>query len=146
MCSIEGWGVRTLRDKIKWMLFERTAIAKRPENAAEQELKLLRERGELIPDLVFRDPYLLDFWGLTDAYDEKDVENAIVREMEQFLLELGTHCSFVARQKRIMVDLDDYYLDLLFFHRKLRRLVAVELKLGPFRSAYQGQMERIFAG
>jgi predicted nuclease of restriction endonuclease-like (RecB) superfamily len=141
MCAIEGWSVRTLQDKMKRMLFERTAIAKKPEDVAEQELKLLRERGELTPDLVFRDPYLLDFLGLTGAYDEKDVENAILREMEQFLLELGTHFSFVARQKRIMVDFDDYYLDLLFYNRKLRRLVAIELKLGPFKPGYKGQME-----
>lgn len=141
MCVIEGWSVRTLQDKIKRMLFERTAIAKKPEDVAEQELKLLRERGELTADLVFRDPYLLDFLGLTGAYDEKDVENAILREMEQFLLELGTHFTFVARQKRIMVDFDDYYLDLLFFHRKLRRLVAIELKLTPFKPEYKGQME-----
>ena len=141
MCAIEGWSVRTLQDKMKRMLFERTAIAKKPEDVAEQELKLLRERGELTPDLVFRDPYLLDFLGLTGAYDEKDVENAILREMEQFLLELGTHFTFVARQKRIMVDFDDYYLDLLFYHRKLRRLVAIELKLGPFKPEYKGQME-----
>ena len=141
MCSIEGWSVRTLQDKVKRMLFERTAVAKKPEDVAEQELKLLRERGELTPDLVFRDPYLLDFLGLTGAYDEKDVENAILREMEQFLLELGTHFTFVARQKRIMLDFDDYYLDLLFYHRKLRRLVAIELKLGPFKADYKGQME-----
>jgi predicted nuclease of restriction endonuclease-like (RecB) superfamily len=141
MCFIEGWSVRTLKDKMKRLLFERTAIAKKPEDVAEQELKLLRERGELTPDLVFRDPYLLDFLGLTGAFDEKDVENAILQEMEQFLLELGTHFSFVARQKRIMVDFDDYYLDLLFYHRKLRRLVAIELKLGPIKPEYKGQME-----
>ena len=141
MCSIEGWSVRTLKDKMKRMLFERTAIAKKPEDVAEQELKLLRERGELTPDLVFRDPYLLDFLGLTGAYDEKDIENAILREMEQFLLELGTHFSFIARQKRIIVGGGDYYLDLLFYHRKLRRLVAIELKLGPFKPEHKGQME-----
>jgi predicted nuclease of restriction endonuclease-like (RecB) superfamily len=141
MCSIEGWSVRTLRDKIRRMLFERTAIAKKPEDVAEEELKLLRERGQLTPDLVFKDPYLLDFLGLSGAYDEKDVENAILREIEQFLLELGTHFTFVARQKRIMVDLDDYYIDLLFYHRKLRRLVAIELKLGPFKPEFKGQME-----
>lgn len=141
MCNIESWSVRTLRDKIKRMLFERTAIAKEPEDVAEQELKLLHERGELTPDLVFRDPYLLDFLGLTGAYDEKDVENAILREMEEFLLELGTHFSFIARQKRIMVDFNDYYIDLLFFHRKLRRLVVIELKLGPFKPEHKGQME-----
>ncbi len=141
MCFVEGWSVRTLQDKIKRLLFERTAIAKKPEDIAKQELRLLQERGELTPDLVFRDPYLLDFLGLRDAYDEKDLENAILREMEQFLLELGTHFSFVARQKRIIVDGEDFYLDLLFYHRKLRRLVAIELKLGSFKPEHKGQME-----
>lgn len=144
MCSIERWSVRTLKDKMRRMLYKRTAIAKKPEDVAEQELKLLRERGELTPDLVFRDPYLLDFLGLTGAYDEKDVENAILREMEQFLLELGTHFSFVARQRRISIEFTDYYLDLLFFHRKLRRLVAIELKLDAFKPDYKGRC--IFAG
>jgi len=95
----------------------------------------------MTPDLVFRDPYFLDFLGLKDRYLEKDLEDAILREMEQFLLELGVGFSFVARQKRISVDSDDYYLDLLFFHRGLRRLVAIELKIGDFRPAYKGQME-----
>lgn len=141
MCFVESWSVRTLQDKIRRLLFERTAISKKPEHIAKQELQLLQERGELTPDLVFRDPYLLDFLGLTDAYDEKDLENAILHEMELFLLELGTHFSFVARQKRIMVDGEDFYLDLLFYHRKLRRLVAIELKLGSFKPEHKGQME-----
>lgn len=141
MCSIEGWSVRTMQDKMRRMLFERTAIAKKPEDVAKQELALLHERGELSPDLVFRDPYLLDFLGLTEAYDEKDLEKAILRELEQFLLELGTHFSFIARQKRIMVDGDDYYIDLLFYHRKLKRLVVIELKLDPFKPEHKGQME-----
>lgn len=141
MCRLEGWSVRTLRDKIRRKLFERTAIAKKPQDVAEQELKLLRERGELSPDLVFKDPYLLDFLGLTGAYDEKDVEQAILRELEQFILELGNDFCFVARQKRMSVDFDDYYLDLLFYHRGLRRLVAIELKLGAFKPADKGQME-----
>lgn len=141
MCRVEGWSVRTLRDKIRRKLFERTAIAKKPEDVAEEELKLLRERGELSPDLVFRDPYLLDFLGLTGAYDEKDVENAILRELEQFILEFGSDFCFVARQKRMSVDFDDYYLDLLFYHRGLRRLVAIELKLDAFKPEHKGQME-----
>jgi predicted nuclease of restriction endonuclease-like (RecB) superfamily len=141
MCRVEGWTVRTLRDKIRRKLFERTAIAKKPQDVAEQELRLLRERGELSPDLVFRDPYLLDFLGLTGIYDEKDVESAILRELEQFILELGNGFCFVARQKRMSVDFDDYYLDLLFFHRGLRRLVAIELKLDSFKPEHKGQME-----
>ena len=92
-------------------------------------------------DLVFRDPYFLDFLGLTDAYDEKDVEAAILREFEAFILELGSDFAFVARQRRMSVDGEDYYLDLLFYHRRLRRLIAIDLKLGKFQAADKGQME-----
>ncbi|GAJ20496.1 unnamed protein product, partial [marine sediment metagenome] len=104
-------------------------------------LAALRGEDRLTPDLVFRDPYFLDFLGLKDTYSEKDLETAILREMESFILELGAGFSFVARQKRITVDNEDYYLDLLFFHRKLKRLIAIELKLGKFKAAYKGQME-----
>jgi hypothetical protein len=95
----------------------------------------------LTPDLVFRDPYFLDFLGLKDTYSEQDLEAGILRELESFILEVGVGFTFVARQKRITVDDEDYYLDLLFYHRKLRRLVAIELKLGRFRAADKGQME-----
>ena len=141
MCRIERWSVRTLRKKIDGMLYERTAISKKPEKLVKKELTALREEDRLTPDLVFRDPYFLDFLGLKDAYSEKDLEMAILREMESFILELGIGFSFVARQKRITVDNEDYYLDLLFFHRKLKRLIAIELKLGKFKAAYKGQME-----
>jgi len=141
MCRIERWSVRTLRQKISGMLFERTALSKKPVELAKQELTQLREEDKLTPDLVFRDPYFLDFLGLKDTYSEKDFEMAILREMEAFILELGTGFTFVARQKRITVDDEDYYLDLLFYHRKLRRLVAIELKLGKFQPADKGQME-----
>ena len=141
MCRIERWSVRTLRQKISGMLFERTALSKKPVELAKQELIKLREEDKLTPDLVFRDPYFLDFLGLKDTYSEKDLEAAILRELEAFILELGSGFSFVARQKRITVDDEDYYLDLLFYHRKLRRLVAIELKLGKFQAADKGQME-----
>jgi len=141
MCHIERWSVRTLRAKIDGMLFERTALSRKPAELAEQELAGLRAEDRLSPDLVFRDPYFLDFLGLRDSYGEKDLEAAILREMEQFLLELGAGFAFVARQKRIVIDGEDFYLDLLFCHRRLRRLVAVELKLGSFRAADKGQME-----
>jgi predicted nuclease of restriction endonuclease-like (RecB) superfamily len=123
------------------MLFERTALSRKPANLIEQELETLRDEDKLTPDLVFRDPYLLDFLGLKDTYAEKDLETAILRDMESFLLELGVGFAFLERQKRITVDGDDYYLDLLFFHRGLRRLVAVELKIGDFKPAFKGQME-----
>jgi predicted nuclease of restriction endonuclease-like (RecB) superfamily len=141
MCRIEGWDTRTLSKKIQSMLFERTALSRKPEKLAETELKALREEDRLTPDLVFRDPYLLDFLGLKDAYAEKDLEAAILREMESFILELGIGFTFMERQKRITVDGVDYYLDLLFYHRNLHRLVAIELKIGTFQPGDKGQME-----
>ena len=141
MCRIEQWSVRTLREKISGMLFERTALSRKPAELAKQELDLLREEDKLSPDLVFRDPYLLDFLNLKDTYSEHDLEAAILREIESFLLELGYGFTFVARQKRMVIDNQDFYLDLLFFHRRLKRLVAVELKLDRFKAAFKGQME-----
>jgi predicted nuclease of restriction endonuclease-like (RecB) superfamily len=141
MCRIERWSVRTLRQKIGGMLFERTALSKKPEKLIRHELDRLRTEDKLTPDLVFRDPYFLDFLGLKDHYIEKDIEDAIMREMENFILELGVGFTFVARQKRIQIDNDDYYLDLLFYHRGLRRLVAIDLKLRDFQPADKGQME-----
>lgn len=141
MCRLERWTVRVLRDKIQGMLFERTAISKKPEKLALEELKLLREQDRMSPDLVFRDPYLLDFLGLSELNTERDLEAAILRELESFILELGTDFSFVSRQKRLSIGKEDFHLDLLFFHRSLRRLVAIELKLGKFTAAFKGQME-----
>ncbi len=101
----------------------------------------MRDEDRMSPDLTFRDPYLLDFLGLADTYSERDLEASILRELERFLLELGTDFTFVARQKRITIDSEDYYLDLLFYHRGMRRLVVIELKLGKFQAADKGQME-----
>jgi len=141
MCRIERWSTRTLEKKIGGMLFERTALSKKPEKLIREELDTLRAEDKLTPDLVFRDPYFLDFLGLKDRYLEKDIEDAIMREMENFILELGVGFTFIARQKRIQVDNDDYYLDLLFYHRGLKRLVAIDLKLGDFKPGDKGQME-----
>ena len=123
------------------MLYERTAISKKPDELIRQELDTLRDEDRMSPDLTFRDPYLLDFLGLADTYSERDLEASILRELERFLLELGTDFTFVARQKRITIDSEDYYLDLLFYHRGMHRLVAIELKRGKFRAADKGQME-----
>jgi predicted nuclease of restriction endonuclease-like (RecB) superfamily len=141
MCRLERWSVRTLRDRVRSMMFERTAISRLPEAAIRQDLQQLREADRLTPELVFRDPYLLDFLGLKDTYSERDLEAAILRELERFLLELGTDFAFLARQKRMTIGKEDFYLDLLFYHRRLARLIAVDLKLGPFEAAYKGQME-----
>jgi len=141
MCRVERWNVRTLRQKIQGMLFERTAISRKPEKLAEQELKTLREEDRMSLDMVIRDPYVLDFLDLRDTYSEKELEAAIIKELEYFLLELGTDFSFIARQKRMTIGAEDFYLDLLFYHRRLKRLVAIELKIGKFKAAFKGQME-----
>lgn len=141
MCRIENWSVRTLKQKIQSMLYERTAISKKPGELAKLELRQLSEENKMTPDLVFRDPYILDFLGLKDVYQEKDLEQAILRQLELFILELGNGFAFLERQKRMIIDGQDYKLDLLFYHRKLKRLVAIELKIGKFEAAYKGQME-----
>ena len=140
MCRIERWDVRTLRLKIGGMLFQRTALSRKPKSVIASQIGQLRD-GHMTPDLVFRDPYLLDLLGLKGAYSERDLESAILREIEGVLLELGTGFAFVARQKRMSVGKDDFHLDLLFFHRHLRRLIAVELKLESFQPPHVGQME-----
>ena len=141
MSRLEGWSVRTLRDRIDSMLYERTALSRKPEELAQMELATLRTKGEVGPALVLKDPYILDFLDLKDHYLERDLEDAILRELEMFLLELGAGFTFVARQKRIQLDGDDFYIDLLLYNRKLKRLVALELKQGSFRAEYKGQME-----
>mgnify|MGYP000088414447 CR=1 FL=1 len=141
MCRTEKWSVRTLREKIDGMLFERTAISRKPDVIIKKEIKNLREKNILTPDLVFKDPYLLNFLGLKDTYTEKTLENAILKELENFILELGAGFTFIERQKRITIDDEDFYIDLLFYNRKLKRLIAVDLKLGKFKAAYKGQME-----
>lgn len=141
MCRIENWSVRTLRSKINGMLFERTALSKKPAELAEQEISKLRDSDQLTPDLVFRDPYFLDFLQLKDTYSERDLEAAILQELQSFILEIGVGFAFIGRQHRITIDGEDHYIDLLFYHRKLRRLVAIDLKLGEFQAADKGQME-----
>jgi predicted nuclease of restriction endonuclease-like (RecB) superfamily len=145
MCRIESWNTRVLRQKIDSMLFERTALSKKPGKLAAMEIKKLRDEDRMTPDLVFRDPYILDFLGLKDTYAEQDLEAAILREIESFILELGTSFAFIARQKRMNIDNEDHYLDLLFYHRHLRRMLAIELKLGEFKAADKGQMELYLA-
>jgi predicted nuclease of restriction endonuclease-like (RecB) superfamily len=141
MCRMEHWSVRTLRGRIGSLLFERTALSRKPDELIVQELTALRESNELSPALILKDPYILDFLGLQDRYLEKDLEDAILRELENFLLELGAGFTFVARQKRLQIDHTDYYIDLLLYNRRLKRLVAIELKLGDFKASDKGQME-----
>jgi predicted nuclease of restriction endonuclease-like (RecB) superfamily len=145
ICKLEKWSVRTFRERINSMLYERTAISKKPEETIQKELEQLGEGGPITPDLVFRDPYVLDFLGLKDTYSEKDLESAIVAELQRFIIELGTDFAFLARQKRIAIDNRDYYLDLLFYHRRLKSLVAIDLKIGEFDAAFKGEMELYLA-
>lgn len=140
MCRIEHWDTRTLDAKIDAQLFERTAISKKPEELIRKELSQLKEENVLQPDFVFRSSYFLDMLGLPDIYTEKDLESAIVSQMQEFICELGTDFAFLGRQKRITVDAVDYYIDLLFYHRSLHRLVAIDLKLGKFKPEHEGQM------
>jgi predicted nuclease of restriction endonuclease-like (RecB) superfamily len=141
ICKLEKWSVRTFRERINSMLYERTAISKKPEKTIEADLQLLKSEQQLSPDLVFRDPYLLDFLGLSDMYSEKDLETSIIVELQRFINELGSDFAFMARQKRISIDNRDYYIDLLFYHRRLKCLVAIDLKLGEFEAGFKGQME-----
>lgn len=141
MCQAERWSTRTLQGRLDSMLFERTALSRKPDAVLIAELAALRETGEVTSNFLFKDPYVLDFLQLNDRYLEKDLEDAILRELENFLLELGAGFTFVARQKRLQIDNDDFYIDLLFYNRRLKRLVAIDLKLGDFKAADKGQME-----
>jgi predicted nuclease of restriction endonuclease-like (RecB) superfamily len=139
--QLENWSVRQLQERINSMLFERTAISRKPEETIRHDLEQLRENKQISPDLLLKDPYILDFLDINDRYLEKGLEDAILRDIEKFLLELGAGFTFIARQKRIQIDNDDFYIDLLFYNRKLKRLVAIDLKLGNFRHEYKSQME-----
>ncbi|KJV07098.1 PDDEXK nuclease domain-containing protein [Methylocucumis oryzae] len=141
MCQQERWSTRTLQERMDSLLFERTALSRLPEELLANELASLRATNKLSPTLILKDPYVLDFLQLNDRYLEKDLEDAILRELEHFLLELGAGFTFVARQKRLQIDNDDFYIDLLFYNRRLKRLVAIDLKLGDFKAADKGQME-----
>lgn len=141
MAASEKWSKRTLRAKIDGMLYERTAISGKPDEFIKQELASMRNKETFSPDLVFKSPYFLDFAGLKGMYSEKSLEDGLVSHLQQFILELGAGFCFVDRQKRMIIDGEDFYLDLLFYHRKLRRLIAIDLKLGKFKAQYKGQME-----
>lgn len=141
MCRVERWSIRTLRSKIQGMLYERTALSKNTESFIKSELVKLGEESKVTPALVFKDPYLLTFLGLPQEYSENNFENAILRELSAFIGELGSDFCFLERQKRITIGGEDFYLDLLFYHRGLKRLIVLELKLGKFTASHKGQME-----
>lgn len=141
MCRLEKWSSRRLQERINSLLYERTAISKQPDELIKKELNELKTEKKLSDNLVFRDPYILDFLELKDTYSEKDLESSILVNLQKFISELGTDFAFLARQKRIQIDNRDYYIDLLFFHRKLKSLVAIDLKIRDFDAAFKGEME-----
>jgi len=141
MALNETWGRDALRGKIDGMLYERTLISGKPDELIKTELANMQKGESYSPDLVFKSPYFLDFTGLKGMYSEKNLEDSLIVSLEQFIMELGVGFSFVERQKRMIIDGEDFYLDLLFYHRKLKRLIAIELKLGKFKAAHKGQME-----
>ena len=141
LAASERWSIRQLRKEIDGMLYERTAIATKPDELIKKELSTLRDDNVMSPDLVFKSPYFLEFTGLKGMYNEKSLEDCLVAHLEQFIIELGNGFSFVARQKRMIIDGEDFYLDLLFYHRRLHRLIAIDLKKGRFKAEYKGQME-----
>ncbi len=141
MCRIQRWSVRSLQKQLDSMLYERTGLSKKPENIIQSQLKTLQKTDEMTPELTFKEPYFLDFIGASAYRSEKDLEDLILNNITDFLQELGTDFCFIARQKRMSTGKKDRYLDLLFFNRRLRRLIAIDLKLGDFDPAYKGQME-----
>ena len=141
LAASEKWGRNRLRKEIDGMLYERTAIATKPDELIKKELSTLRDNDVMSPDLVFKSPYFLEFTGLKGMYSEKSLEDSLVAHLEQFIIELGNGFTFVARQKRMIIDGEDFYLDLLFYHRRLHRLIAIDLKKGRFKAQYKGQME-----
>ncbi len=140
----ERWSTRELLRKIDGALFERVALSRDTKGLVSLEKKKGAPEVTAYED-IFKDPYLLDFLGLKGAYLEKDMEAAIIHNLEQFLSELGSDFCFMARQYSMRIDDVDYFLDLLFYHRGLRCLVAIDLKLSTFSAADKGQMDLYLA-
>ncbi len=136
----EHWSVKQLRDKQDEMAYERSLIAAKPDDKIAKTLERICPQ-HMEPDVVLKSSYVLDFLGLSGYYSEEELEAAISKQLENFILELGQGFAFLERQKRFTIDGTDYYLDLLFYHRKLKCLVAIDLKLGKFKPQYKGQME-----
>jgi len=141
MCRVQRWSVRALQKELNGMLYERIALSKKPEEVIQYQLDQLKAADEMTADLTFKEPYFLNFIGANQYKSEEDLEDLILQHITDFLQELGNDFCFVARQKRMSTGKKDRYLDLLFFNRRLRRLIAIDLKLGDFDPAYKGQME-----
>ena len=141
MCRIQKWSVRDFKKQIDSMLYERTAISKGVKSVIETNIKQLSKSDIISSDMVFKDPYFMDFIGQKNYCNEAELEELILDNITQFLQELGNDFCFIARQKRMSTNNKDRYLDLLFFNRRLRCLIAIDLKIGNFDPAHKGQME-----
>lgn len=140
MSRLNHWTAEELEAKIDRQLYETTALSRKPDDVIKKELETVRETNNIVPDMVFRSDYVLDMMGLPDIYSENDLENAILNQIQEFMKELGPDFTFVDRQKKLIVDQTIYRIDLLFFHRGMRRLIAIDLKLGKFKPEHEGQM------
>lgn len=140
LTALEHWDTRTLDEKIDKNFFLTTALSRRPEELIRKQLNELRETQIINADIVFRSSYFLDMFGLPETFSENELEQKVVDQIEEFMHELGSDFTLIARQKRITVDATDYKMDLVFFHRALRRTIVVDLKLGKFKPSYEGQM------
>lgn len=138
---MENCSVRTFRERFDSMFYETYRHKPKTGRTIKKDLVLLQKHQKLSPELMFGYPYFLDFLGLKEFYSEKDMESAILAHLPDFILEFGNDFAFLSRQKRITIDNDDFYIDLLFYHRKLKRLIAIELKLGKFKHEYKSQLE-----
>jgi predicted nuclease of restriction endonuclease-like (RecB) superfamily len=140
MSILYHWSVRQLRDQEDKMVYERSLIAAKPEDEQVKVLTTVAD-GDITPDVILKSSYVVDFLGLKREFSEEELEDAVVEQLEKFIMELGQDFAFLERQKKIPVDSIDYKLDLLFYHRRLHRLLAIDLKLGKFKPEYKGQME-----
>jgi predicted nuclease of restriction endonuclease-like (RecB) superfamily len=141
MCLVENWGAGILHNNLDSMYYERTGLAKKPEKLIKQDIEKIRKEKVIVPEIIFHDPQFLRFVGLPTGHSENDLENTILNELTVFMQEFGSDFCFVARQKKMSTERTDRYLDLLFYHRGMRRLIAIELKIGRFEPSHKGQME-----
>ncbi|MBY0272069.1 MAG: PDDEXK nuclease domain-containing protein [Alphaproteobacteria bacterium] len=141
MCRMQNWSVRALKKQLDSRLYERTSLSKQPDNVIKSQISKLQSNDEMTAELIFKDPYFINFINGHDYQSEEDLETLILNNIMEFLQELGSDFCFVARQKRMSTGKKDRYLDLLFFNRRLSRLIAIDLKLGEFDPAHKGQME-----
>ena len=141
MSRIQSWSVRGLQKQVNSMLYERTALSKKPEKVIKAQLEHLKASDKITADMTFKEPYFLDFINAHPSLSEEELENLILNHITEFLQELGNDFCLVARQKRMSTTKKDRYLDLLFFNRRLRQLIAIDLKIGNFDPSYKGQME-----